>query len=323
MVANVVAAANFRIDVKGVEVRSALARAGIESVLIKGPVLKQLLYSDTELRSYEDVDLLVDPGDLAAAGRVLRYHDFVRFEPDSSVRQTDSWVASEIGPHGADHAVAWIRERDSFLVDLHDSLPQVGLPPAEVWRRLQEHLDTMEVAGAHTVTLDLPATALLIALHCAHHGPDWGSAIEDLRRAVAVFDGACWTAARDLARNLEAESGMGIGLGLVPEGRPLAAALSLSTEPTPEYRMLWAGEPWSASVLAALLRRRELRSWARIVTRLLLPSPEALRRGSALARRGFAGLIAAYVLRVFVLALHVHRAVIAHLRSRRQLRNSD
>jgi hypothetical protein len=95
---------------------------------------------------------------------------------------------------------------------------------------------------------------------------------------------------------------MGIGLSLNPDGRALAERLSLPTEPTLAHRLLWSGAPWGASVVQSLRHMNSTRERTAIVRRILWPSPEAMRRGSALARRGRRGLGAAYLARSAQLA---------------------
>ncbi len=166
------AARTFRLDVKGAEVRAALTGAGVRAVLIKGPALARLLHGS---RDYMDVDLLVDPVALPRAEEALAELGFRRFEREAAVRSTDPAVGRAIGGQGALHATVWLREQDGFLIDLHDSLPQCGADASVVWQALAGHLDVATIGGVATETLDRVASALLVALHTAHHGPGWGT----------------------------------------------------------------------------------------------------------------------------------------------------
>jgi hypothetical protein len=297
------AASTFRLDVKGAELRHSLEAAGVRPVLLKGPALGNLLYPDQpRSRLYSDVDLLIDPDAMPRTERLLAAAGFRRLDRESTVRGTDLALGRAVGAHGAAHATTWLRDRDQLTVDLHDSLPQCGAPARVVWQHITRHLDVLTVGGVRTETLDRPASALLIALHAAHHGPRWGRAAMDLERALTVFDDHCWGAARELAVALDAQAAMGVGLGTSAEGRALARRLSLVTEPTTAQRLLWDGAPWSATVLEALIAQRGLRARMRVLAQVLWPTPAALRRGSALARRGRRGLIAAYAIRPLQLA---------------------
>lgn len=309
-----VAASTFRLDVKGLQIRRTFKAAGIRTVLLKGPTLAHLLYGDLRARSYSDVDLLVSPETLPRAESILYSQGFRRFENESSVRATDASVGRAVGAHGASHGVAWLRDRDNFVIDLHDSLPQVGASQSVTWQQLTEHLEVLNVAGEDAEVLDRPASALLVALHAAHHGPGWDRSISDLERALEVFDLSCWQAAGRLAAKLRAELSLGVGLGLIPAGQHVAENLRLRTEPTAAHRAIWAGMPWAAGVLDELLGRGDWRASMRVIARIVWPSPDALRRGSALARRSRRGLIAAYILRPLQLARRLPASLIARPR---------
>ena len=57
---------------------------------------------------------------------------------------------------------------------------------------LRGHQVTIRSSRHECETLDQPASALLIALHAAHHGPSWNRARTDLRRACELLDRDCW-----------------------------------------------------------------------------------------------------------------------------------
>jgi hypothetical protein len=123
-------------------------------------------------------------------------------------------------------------------------LPLVDASTAEVWRALAAHRVTITVVGSEVETIDRAASALLIALHAAHHGPAWGRARADLERACEVLEPACWRAAERLARDLGAVTAMGIGLGTTPGGCAIAHRLGLRAEPTVTYRLIWPVIAW-------------------------------------------------------------------------------
>jgi hypothetical protein len=138
-----------------------------------------------------------------------------------------------------------MRDRDRFTLDVHHTLPQIGAPARAAWVALSAHRVTITVVGTPVGTLDRPTSALLIALHAAHHGPSWGRARTDLHRACEVLGPDCWREAAVLARDLQAQDAMGIGLGTVTEGRALARELGLQTRPTPAHRMMWSATAWA------------------------------------------------------------------------------
>lgn len=310
------AANTFRLDVKGAEVREELRRAGVRTVLLKGRAFAVLFYDSPSSRPYGDVDLLIDPRARQRARSVLADLGFDRAEPESLHGETALAAVASTPGLTAVHSETWSRAHDGTIVDLHDSLPQVGVRPDLVWDALSHHLQTMDIGGEPTVVLDRPSSALLTALHAAHHGPAIPGPVRDLVRSTDVVDLRDWREAQTLARSLAAEEALGIGLGLTPAGRDIADELGLPVEPTPAYRMLWSGAPFSAAVLASLGAEQQLHRRLALLVRLALPGPAAMRRGSTLAERGLPGLGAAYAVRLFRLARRVPSAVRAWRQAR-------
>jgi hypothetical protein len=235
--------ATFRLDVAYTQVAAALAVDGLETVLLKGPALDQLLFAGVRQRDYADIDLLVDPGHVSDAGRSLERLGFHR-AATGPLKSFGRRVGEAVGLLDRSHATAWIRDRDRFTVDLHHTLPLVRAGASEVWRAVAAHRATITVVGSQVQTIDGPASALLIALHAAHHGPSWRRIHSDLERACEVLGPDCWRDARDLAEHLQADRAMGIGLGTTPAGRAIANELGLRTEPTFSYRLIWPVTAW-------------------------------------------------------------------------------
>jgi hypothetical protein len=200
-------------------------------------------------------------------------------------------------------------------VDLHLTLPRVrGVSPEAVWRALWPHTVERDLpAGGQRVrVLDEPAAALLVGLHAAHHsGYDELELkpLEDLRRAVDRVPVSVWREAATLARTLRAEPQLSRGLHTVASGAELARTLGLA-DPSSERNQ--------AAGFERLAATRDRRERARMLARALVPSPSYLRWSSRLARRGRRGLVAAYVLRPFVLAAHAPWGYVVWRRARRR-----
>ena len=71
-------ARNFAVDALTAEVAGAFGREGIETLVLKGPVLSRWLYPG-EVRRYVDSDLMVAPGNRARAVGVLERLGFVEY----------------------------------------------------------------------------------------------------------------------------------------------------------------------------------------------------------------------------------------------------
>lgn len=235
--------ATFRLDVEYTRTVPAFEGAGIETILLKGPAFDRLLFGGTRSRSYADIDLLVDPARRADVNRVMVGLGFQPSERDVASRL--GWrLGIAVGLLDAPHATPWVRERDQFTIDVHHTLPEIAASPEEVWRALDSHRLRIAVVETQVEALDGPASALLIALHAAHHGPGWHRAQTDLAHASEVLDAGCWREAARLARDLRADGAMGIALGTAPEGVAVARELGLRTRPTARYRLVWSGIAW-------------------------------------------------------------------------------
>jgi hypothetical protein len=238
----------FRLDVQYTRLASAFEGERLSVILLKGPAFDQLLFAGARKRGYSDIDVLVEPGSAERTARLMGQLDFQRAGKRALARF--GWRAGvAVGLLDPVHATAWIRDRDRFTVDVHHTLPLVRASAEQVWRALAAHRATITIVGTRVETIDRPASALLIALHAAHHGPSWRRARTDLERACEVLEPDCWHAARELARELKADTAMGIGLGTTPAGCSIASELGLRTEPTLAHRLIW-------SVTASIDRRR-------------------------------------------------------------------
>lgn len=287
------------------EVLSALSGASVEHVLLKGPAIAAWLYRPDESRPYVDADLLIKPQHLATAEDVLRGLGF-----RSMVRDYEDGRRLE-------HDSLWVREGTGVTIDLHRTLPRVrGMSPEWVWRHLwpRTHEISLPAPGGTVRVLDEPALALLVALHAAHHVGHSDLEIQpiaDLRRALAKLDLQVWREAFRLAEALRAGPQMSRGLHATAEGSELAAALGL---PAP------SSEENEAAGFERLAASRTAWGRARLLVRVLIPSPSYLRWSSRLARSGRVGFLLAYLTHPFVTLFHAPRGYRVWRQSRRAAR---
>lgn len=267
----------------------ALREAGVQPVLLKGPSVERWLYRPEEMRISSDVDLLVDPRQLASAER--------RLKREGLVNRYDGISPAE----APEHADTWSGPGMAVPVDLHRRLWGFESSAEQVWDRLWASRGSMTVAGEECAVLGEPARALAVALHAAHHG-DLARPIGDLARALQTLDEAVWTHAAELAVELGATTGLRAGLGLAAEGDPLLARLGWeSADPaevafsSPEWNT-----PRTTEGLLRLSRAPGAGAKASLIARELFPSRQFMRTRSDqafLARRGRRGLLVAYPFR--------------------------
>jgi hypothetical protein len=281
--AAVIVAGNLRVDCVTAEVLRAFGGGGVQTLLVKGPSVVRWLYGPGDPRSYVDCDLLVRPADLTAAEHVLASQGF---RPTVDERKMPTWWR--------EHAVGWVRARDGAVVDLHHTLPGVGVDPDQVWLALSAEVDAIDVAGFPATTLTIPGRALHLALHAAQHGVGWPNVIADLERALECADEAVWRAAADLAVALDAVPAFATGLRMTAEGRKLATALDLPADRPVEVALRASTPPPVALGFDQLARAENWRARLEIIYHKVVPPATFIRAWSPLARRGRLGLVLAY-----------------------------
>jgi hypothetical protein len=291
------AAVALAMDVAALEIVELLGRGGLRSILLKGPALARWLYDDPSERRYNDIDLLVE---------AARFRDAERALAAAGFRFAD---------HG-EHAHAWIRN-DGASVDLHYTFSGVRASPDLVWDALVQRTEPLAVSGGTIETLDAPGRALIVALHAAHHGIRADKPYRDLLRAVERVEPRTWKEALELAERLDALPSFAAGLRLAPEGAGVADALGLADYRSRELMFRAAGPPPTAEGYLRLARAKGFRGKAELLAHELVPPPVFMRAAYPIARRGRAGLVAAYAWRPLFLLKHLIPSLRAWRRARR------
>lgn len=302
-----IAAQTLALDAHTGEVARALQSADVRAILLKGPTVARWLYDQGDLRGYVDIDLLVSKGDWIMATNVLR---------DSGFEPSGAEVALPYGRRP--HAETWIRERDGLMVDLHSTLPGVGVSRESAWTVLSANTLSTTVGGVELETLSESGRALLVVLHAAHHGCRNTQAMSDLTRALARVADPTWHVAVALAQRLDAVPALAVGLRLLPRGIRLAGALELPVASSTETILRANSAPELALSFDWLMRTPGFGARSRLILRRLVPAVSVLRGRSKLARRGCVGLLASYALQPFWLSLQATPALRAWLSARKE-----
>ncbi len=282
------------------ELADAFDRREIACILLKGPVLARWLYADGSVRSYSDCDLLVAPDQIPAAQRVLGelgFHD----------------TASPMA-HPRLESHEW--RRGEHHVDLHSTLIGIRASPRAVWETLSPLTETTVVGGAPVRVLSVPPRALHVVLHAAQHGRAEPKPLEDLRRALEVVPESMWLEVAALARRLHAVEAFATGLRLLPQGTAVASRLGLASVASADATLRLEPVPL-ALALEHLASTPGWKPRLQIVLQELFPTAAFMRWWSPLARRGSAGLMAAYCWRPLWLLAHLVPGVVAWRRARR------
>jgi hypothetical protein len=299
---------NLAIDRLAAEIAAAFATAGIETLVLKGPVLAAWLYPG-EVRPYGDADLLVAPDDWAGAVATLRRLGFSDHLGPMAHPRMESFASTAFlrGEHKEDN------------LDLHCTLHGLEADPAHIWRAFSESAEVLAIGGAELRVPGRAALALHVGLHAAHHAE--GKALEDLRRAIAAAGESVWREALELARELEGTPTFASGLRLVPEGAELARRLGIEEDVrSTRHDIRFAQVPTAEGIDALLRPGVGIKQRALTVAVEFFPRPEFMRWWTPLARRGRLGLILSYPWRWLKLLTQAPRGFLAVRRARRSRR---
>jgi hypothetical protein len=287
----------------------ALREEGVRSILLKGPSFERWLYEPDEPRMYGDIDLLVDPADFEAAGRVLTGLGYQQ-------------RAEERAPTHVDHAKLWLREGDGMHLDLHRSLVGAEVEAADVWATLAGQTETMMVGGEEVEILAEPARIVQVSLHAVVHGHSTEKTLFELSRAIERAPEAAWEQAIPVAARLGADGAFAAGLRMLPEGEQLADRLELTAGPSVESVMFAEEVPYSSWTFNRLANTPGVIGKLRIVAQRVFPSPAFMRAWYPIARRGRLGLALSYPRRLAWMVTATGPAALAWWRARRKARRS-
>jgi hypothetical protein len=299
------------VDGATAELVERLRSAGLRCLLLKGPGFSSWLYDRAEVRPYGDTDVLVDPAQRPRVEQLLEGLGYARVLSERDVPSAGT----------AFHSDTWRRQRDGSTVDLHRTLNGARAPDERAWEALSRTTERLRVGSVEVEIPGLPAQALHAALHAAYHGARSGKPVEDLRRALARAPNAAWTAADELAREIDATDAFAAGLRLVPEGRAVAAALGLETPRSVEVELRAGADPPLAASFEWLAQAPGLRAKASLCRRLLFPSAAWVRESYPFAYSGRAALAAAYLVRLLRVPRYGLQALVAWRRTRRIVRS--
>jgi hypothetical protein len=286
------------LDAAAVQVLDAFAAAGIDALLLKGPALARWLYRAGEERPYSDVDLLVAPSQVSLAREALAGLGYRRASKASGIDDIAGVVHEEtwlgLGPSA----------KHELLIELHLRLAGAKAPPQRVWDALMARRTYIGLRGRRVPVLDRRGSAMQLAAHAAQHGPRYAKGLRELALGLERWPREVWTAAAELAAEIEATGFFAAGLRLVPEGDRLAGEFGLPLCDQLEWEIRHAeARPRGTFHLEALIEARGLAARAGVARRALLPARSWIVWQYPWAARGGPRLMAAY-------CMHATRATV-------------
>jgi Uncharacterised nucleotidyltransferase len=195
-------AAHMRVLADLDAVAASLSAGAVRFLVVKGPVLSEHLYPSPDLRTYEDLDLLIPPGSFEHAVDALRASGSVLLDRNWSLTRADTRGQLHFQlPMGTLADVHW------HLLNRENVRDGFSITTDDLFERSRE----VVVAGRSVPTLDPVDTLLHVALHAALSGGDRLIWLKDIERAIAV-DRPAWDDVIQRARAWKAGRSIAITL---------------------------------------------------------------------------------------------------------------
>jgi hypothetical protein len=156
---------------------------GIRVIPFKGPVLAASVYGDISLRQFGDLDLLVDPADVAHAKRVLLAHGY---KPD----KVHDWEYHFVSPGSG------------IMVDLHEKLASAYFPPAPTFATLWSRREQVPILGRAVESLATEDLLSVLSVQLAKDCREWKQRVIqvcDTAELIRTRPGLDWDAVVDRA----------------------------------------------------------------------------------------------------------------------------
>jgi hypothetical protein len=180
----------------------ALNETGVDYLVLKGPAVAHLVYSDPHLRPFRDLDLMVRERDWGAIHQQLLV---LGFHPEQDLPDPPP----KLNPQSVVYELKYSHPESKLLIEVHyDDLLNAGLAAREVegfWKRAVP----VEVEGVRLKTLSLEDQLLHLCMHAHYHGYvrlNWFSDIAFIVRNQATrLD---WSCLLETAQREEAQVGV-------------------------------------------------------------------------------------------------------------------
>lgn len=202
-----------------VDLLALFAQHDIPVVSFKGPVAAAAVYGDLQLRSFGDLDILVQTDDVLRARALLLDHEFGECRPLAAhFDQPPSWYLSLSEP--LSKAEGYVRApagKDPIPVDLHwDLTPRYfrhSLDRGALWDRLR----TVSLLDTDVRTLSAEDTLLHFCLHGTIHRWERLRLVCDVAELLRRHDALQWDLLLDRASQTHSERIILLGLRLAHE----------------------------------------------------------------------------------------------------------
>ena len=204
--------------------------AAIPLLPFKGPLLSIQAYRDPGLRTYGDLDLLVQPKHLDKAIRLLREKGYTPVTSVSWLQKSNWFISRQKDVHFVDSDGRTVLELHWKLSGSHFGLPKD-------MNRLWERLESVQVAGHAIPSLSFNDLLIYLCLHGSRHGWERFGWICDVYYLITSREEIDWESIVTESKRLGCENVVALGLKLVEKffGFPTPEAFADSTVQHPVF----------------------------------------------------------------------------------------
>ena len=170
-------AAHLRVLADLDRVGACLSESSVPFLVVKGPVLSEHLYPSPDLRTYEDLDVLIPPGSFERAVDAL--------QAGGSLLLDRNWALTRADTRGQLHfqlPIGTLADVHWHLLNRENVRDGFSITTDDLFERSRE----VDVGGRTVPTLDPVDTLLHVALHAALSGGDRLIWLKDIERTLAV-----------------------------------------------------------------------------------------------------------------------------------------
>ncbi len=141
-----------------IKIYQTLRTHGVTALIIKGAVLSQQLFGQFDLRSYSDIDILVDKNDLEPAEQIILAAGYERFDPHAPLTSLQRSIYLFYFHH-----FVYKRKSSNLALELHWSLREYELISREATLEMLQRCQPVQLGSLEIKTLS-PADMLVFAM---------------------------------------------------------------------------------------------------------------------------------------------------------------
>ncbi len=200
---------NMFLTSKLLEVIKLFKSNNIPVLPFKGPLLAMQFYGNITLRSFGDLDVLIQMKHLEAAIKLLEQNGYEAVKGINWLKRNDLDIVN--------HDIKFVHKENKVLVELHWKLSCSYFALPLDMNRLWNELETANCGGMQVNNLPFNDLLIYLCLHGGRHRWERLSWICDINEMISSREDIDWEQITRQAKQLGCEKILGLGLYLINE----------------------------------------------------------------------------------------------------------